>query len=76
MLPRELAFVGSVLVVDVPPYKCKPIPSMVDAFFMDVEIIACATVRERDGLALSSRNVLLSCDARKRAAKLDKVGRP
>lgn len=49
------------------------IRDMVDAFFMDVEIIACATVRERDGLALSSRNALLSCDARKRAAKLNKL---
>ncbi len=46
---------------------------MVDAFFMDVEIVACETVRERDGLALSSRNALLSCDARKRASKLNRL---
>jgi len=29
---------------------------MVESFFMDVEIIACPTVRAADGLALSSRN--------------------
>jgi pantoate--beta-alanine ligase len=29
---------------------------MVKAFFMPVEIVGCATVRDRDGLALSSRN--------------------
>jgi pantoate--beta-alanine ligase len=43
------------------------IRGMVDAFFMPFEIVACPTVRETDGLAMSSRNVNLSEDARVRA---------
>jgi pantoate--beta-alanine ligase len=38
---------------------------MVDAFFLDVDIVACPVVREASGLALSSRNARL--DARQRA---------
>ncbi|HEY5776483.1 MAG TPA: pantoate--beta-alanine ligase [Xanthomonadales bacterium] len=41
------------------------IRDMVKAFFMPVNIVACATVREADGLAMSSRNQHL--DARLRA---------
>jgi pantoate--beta-alanine ligase len=41
------------------------IRDMVSAFFMPVNVVACATVREADGLAMSSRNKLL--DARQRA---------
>ena len=41
------------------------IRDMVSAFFMPVKIVACATVREADGLAMSSRNLLL--DERQRA---------
>ena len=45
----------------------KLIMDMVSAFHMDVEIVPCATVREEDGLALSSRNLNLSCEARETA---------
>lgn len=45
----------------------KLISDMVSAFHMEVEIVPCATVREADGLALSSRNLNLSCEARETA---------
>jgi pantoate--beta-alanine ligase len=44
---------------------------MVETFFMDVEIVACETVRECDGLAMSSRNKLLDARSRKLAAKFN-----
>lgn len=43
------------------------ISDMVDAFFMDVEIVPCTIVRESDGLALSSRNLNLDSCARAKA---------
>jgi pantoate--beta-alanine ligase len=43
---------------------------MVKQFFMDVEIVPVDTVRESDGLALSSRNVYLSEFERKEALKI------
>lgn len=46
------------------------IMQMVQNFFMRVEIIAVDTVRESDGLALSSRNVYLSPSDRTQALKL------
>ena len=33
---------------------------MVQAFFLPTEIVACPTIREADGLAMSSRNVRIS----------------
>ncbi len=46
------------------------IQGMARAFFLDVEIVACPTLREKDGLAMSSRNVRLSAEERERAPKL------
>ena len=46
---------------------------MVGAFFLPVEIVACATERDPDGLALSSRNRRLSQAARVRAADFPRV---
>lgn len=40
---------------------------MARTFFMDVDIVSCPTVREEDGLALSSRNLNLDCESRKSA---------
>jgi pantoate--beta-alanine ligase len=46
---------------------------MVDAFFLPTSIVACATVREADGLALSSRNRRLSPADRERASRFYRV---
>jgi pantoate--beta-alanine ligase len=46
------------------------IKRMVKDLAMDVEIVVSPTVREEDGLALSSRNVYLSADERKAALVL------
>jgi pantoate--beta-alanine ligase len=43
---------------------------MVRDFFMDVEIVPIDTVREKDGLALSSRNAYLSKEEREEALKI------
>ena len=45
---------------------------MVKQLFMDVEIVPVDTVRESDGLALSSRNVYLSKSQRQEALKISK----
>ena len=49
------------------------IRDMCEAFFMDVDIVPCRTVRESDGLALSSRNALLDCAGRARAARINQL---
>jgi pantoate--beta-alanine ligase len=45
---------------------------MVKQLFMSVKIIPVETVRESDGLALSSRNIYLSKEERKEALKISK----
>ena len=47
--------------------------AMAQALFLPVEIIACPTVREADGLALSSRNRRLSAAGRARAAAFPRL---
>jgi len=48
------------------------IEHMVDRLFLPLEIVPCETVREDDGLALSSRNVYLSKEQRVNALLLSK----
>jgi len=49
------------------------IKQMVNNFFFDIEIVECDTVREKDGLALSSRNIYLNKSDRKRALTISKA---
>ena len=49
------------------------VEGLVHAFFLDTRIVRCATVRESDGLAMSSRNHLLSSAERARAPALHRV---
>jgi pantoate--beta-alanine ligase len=49
------------------------IKDMAQSFFMRSEIIGCATVRESDGLAMSSRNKRLTPEGRKNAALIYKT---
>lgn len=44
------------------------VKKMVDALFLNTEIVACSTVRDVDGLALSSRNSRLNVEQRKKAS--------
>ena len=46
------------------------IEQMVRSYFLDVKIVSVDTVRESDGLALSSRNVYLTQEERKEALKI------
>lgn len=49
------------------------VKGMVEAFFLSVEIVACPTVREVSGLAMSSRNRRLSSEGFRRAAKFNQI---
>ena len=46
---------------------------MAEAFFLDVEIVGCPTVRETDGLAASSRNLHLTPEERRLAAEFPRL---
>jgi pantoate--beta-alanine ligase len=46
------------------------VTGMTQEFFLPTQIVACPTVREESGLAMSSRNMLLSPEARNKAACL------
>jgi pantoate--beta-alanine ligase len=46
---------------------------MTRALFLDTEIVACPTVREVDGLAMSSRNALLEEDHRRLAPRFHEI---
>lgn len=49
------------------------VEGMARAFFLPVQVVACPTERDRDGLALSSRNVRLSSTAREQAAAFPRI---
>jgi pantoate--beta-alanine ligase len=53
--------------------QCKVVTDMAKDFFLSTEIVPCPTVREKSGLAKSSRNMLLSPGARDKAASLFRV---
>jgi pantoate--beta-alanine ligase len=50
--------------------QLKLIEGMVRALFLPVQIVAVPTVREKDGLAMSSRNVRLNHEERALAPKI------
>jgi pantoate--beta-alanine ligase len=50
--------------------QLRAVAEMVEDFFIPTVIVPCATIREESGLAASSRNQLLSADARAKAATI------
>ncbi len=50
--------------------QLKVVTEMARDFFLPTRIVACPTVREESGLAMSSRNALLSPEAREKASYL------
>ncbi len=49
------------------------IRGMAEAFFLDTLVVPCALIRETDGLAMSSRNLRLGAEARKKAPLFSKA---
>lgn len=49
------------------------IAAMVEALDMPIDVIPCPTLRDPDGLAMSSRNVYLSADERQRALAISRA---
>ncbi|MGB2985543.1 MAG: pantoate--beta-alanine ligase [Phycisphaerae bacterium] len=68
ILPADLAFFG-----EKDYQQLVMIRRMVCDLNIPIEIVACPTVREPDGLALSSRNAYLSEDERKQASSLNRA---
>ena len=50
--------------------QLRVVTELAQEFFVPTRIVPCPTVREESGLAMSSRNVLLSPEARQKAAHL------
>jgi pantoate--beta-alanine ligase len=53
--------------------QLRVIEALVDALDLPIEIVGCPTVRERDGIAMSSRNQYLSADERERALSISRA---
>lgn len=53
--------------------QCLVIEQLVRDFDLPIKIVVCPTLREADGLAMSSRNVYLSVDERRRALALSRA---
>lgn len=53
--------------------QLKLIRDMAQALFLDSQIVACPTIREPDGLAMSSRNTLLTPEQREQAPALFQI---
>jgi pantoate--beta-alanine ligase len=49
------------------------IRGMVDEFYLPIEVVACPTVRDSDGLALSSRNARLRPEERAQASQFSRL---
>lgn len=49
------------------------VKGMVEAFFLPVKIVACPTIREGSGLAMSSRNRRLSPEGLEKAARFNQI---
>ena len=53
--------------------QCMVIQKLIDLFEMQTKLIICPTLRESDGLAMSSRNLRLNVEERKKAANIFEI---